>query len=195
MDSKPVLIVKKRAAGRAALGGAFACALVLASGLAGAQSAGPAPASESPGFFSRMGQWFDQTSDNFNAGMRGMRDRFMTFGHEAGSAAKSTVDSTKAAADAMAKATVDNTKAAADAVARFPNTRVVTGHAKCKNAPTGAPDCVAAADEVCKSKGFAGGNSVDMTTAEVCPAQVYLAGRSSGPECHTETFVSRALCQ
>jgi hypothetical protein len=195
MDSKPALIVQRRVAGKAVLGGLFACALVLASGLAGAQGAKPAPASESPGFFSRMGQWFDQTTDNFNAGVRGMRDRFMTFGHEAGAAAKTTVDTTKAAADAMAKATVDNTKAAADAVARFPNTRVVYGHAKCKNAPNGAPDCVAAANEVCKSKGFAGGNSVDMTTAEVCPAQVYLAGRSSGPECHTETFVSRALCQ
>ena len=193
MDSKPALIVNKRVAGGAALGAAFA--LVFASSLAVAQSATPAPASEPPGFFTRMGQWFDQTTDNFNAGMRGMRDRFMTFGHEAGAAAQATVDNTKAAADAMTKATLDNTKAAAAAVARFPNTRVVYGHAKCKNAPNGAPDCVAAANEVCKSKGFAGGNSVDMTTAEICPAKVYLAGQSSGPECHTETFVSRALCQ
>jgi len=193
MDSKPALIVNKRVAGGAALGAAFA--LVFASSLAVAQSAAPAPASEPPGFFTRMGQWFDQTTDNFNAGMRGMRDRFMTFGHEAGAAAQATVDNTKAAADAMTKATLDNTKAAAAAVARFPNTRVVYGHAKCKNAPNGAPDCVAAANEVCKSKGFAGGNSVDMTTAEICPAKVYLAGQSSGPECHTETFVSRALCQ
>jgi len=195
MDITPALIVKKRAAGKAALGGMFACALVLASGFAVAQGAGSAPAHESPGFFTWMGQWFDHTSDNFNAGVRGMRDKFMTFGHEAGTAAQTSVDKTKAAADAVAKATVDNTKAAADAVARLPATRVVTGHAKCKNAPNGAPDCVAAANAVCKSKGFAGGNSVDMTTAEVCPAQVYLAGRSSGPECHTETFVSRALCQ
>ena len=195
MNNKPALIAKKRAAAKAALGGLFACALALTSGLAAAQGAGPAAAPESPGLLTRMGQWFDQTTDNFNAGVRSMRDRFQTFGHEAGTAAKSTVDQTKAAADAVAKATVDNTKAAAGAVAKFPNTRVVYGHAKCKNAPNGAPDCVAAANEVCKSKGFAGGNSVDMTTAEVCPAQVYLAGRSSGPDCHTETFVSRALCQ
>jgi hypothetical protein len=193
MNSEPALIAIERAAGKAARGGLFAFALVLSCGLAAAQGAGPGP--EAPGLFTRMGQWFDQTTDNFNAGVRGMRDRFMTFGHEAGTAAKATVDNTKAAADAMAKATVDNTKAAADAVARFPNTRVVTGHAKCKNAPNGAPDCAAAANEVCKSKGFAGGNSVDMTTAEICPAKVYLAGQSSGPECHTETFVSRALCQ
>jgi hypothetical protein len=34
-----------------------------------------------------------------------------------------------------------------------------------------------------------------MTTAEVCPAKVYMSGRSSGTECTTDTFVSRALCQ
>jgi hypothetical protein len=48
---------------------------------------------------------------------------------------------------------------------------------------------------MCKAKGFASGKSADMTTAEVCPPQVYLSGRNSGPGCHTETFVSRALCQ
>jgi hypothetical protein len=54
---------------------------------------------------------------------------------------------------------------------------------------------VVAANAICKTKGFESGKSVDMTTAEVCPAQVYMAGRSTGPDCHTETFVSRALCQ
>ena len=34
-----------------------------------------------------------------------------------------------------------------------------------------------------------------MTTAETCPAKVYMAGRSTGPECKTETFVSSAICQ
>ena len=72
---------------------------------------------------------------------------------------------------------------------------MVTGHEKCAIAPNGAPDCVVAANTMCKAKGFASGKSVDMTTAEVCPAKVYLAGRNSGPDCRTETFVSRALCQ
>ena len=102
------------------------------------------------------------------------------FGHEAGIAAKTTVETAKDAADA---------------VARHSRARVVTGHEKCKIAPNGAPDCVAAANALCKAKGFGSGKSVDMTTAEVCPAQVYLAGRNSGPGCRTETFVSRALCQ
>ncbi len=77
----------------------------------------------------------------------------------------------------------------------MPATRVVEGHEKCKDAPNGAPDCVSAALAMCKAKGFGDGKSADMTTAEVCAPQVYLAGRSSGPGCKTETFVSRALCQ
>ena len=80
-------------------------------------------------------------------------------------------------------------------MARIPVARVVSGHEKCPNAPNGAPDCVAAATALCKAKGFESGKSADMTTADVCPAQVYLSGRSSGPGCKTETFVSRALCQ
>jgi hypothetical protein len=180
MDSRSGLIgfPKKRVAAKSALGGLFVCALVLTSALA--QEAAPAPAPEPQSFFAKIGSWFNQSAENFNSGMRSMRDRFQDFGHDAGVAAKTTVD---------------NTKAAADAVARIPNTRVVVGHEKCKVAPNGAPDCVAAAAAVCKAKGFAGGSSIDMTTAEVCPANVYLAGRNSGPGCHTETFVSRALCQ
>jgi hypothetical protein len=54
---------------------------------------------------------------------------------------------------------------------------------------------VAAAEAVCKTKGFGSGKSVDMTTAEVCPPKVWMSGRTSGEGCHTETFVSRALCQ
>jgi hypothetical protein len=98
-------------------------------------------------------------------------------GHEAGVAAKTTVDTAKDAAGAVVK---------------IPSVRIVTGHEKCQNAPNGAPDCLAAAIAVCKAKGFETGKSLDMTTAEVCPASVLLAGRG---ECKDETFVSRALCQ
>jgi hypothetical protein len=72
---------------------------------------------------------------------------------------------------------------------------VIVGHEKCKNAPNGAPDCVAAANTMCKAQGFDSGKSVDMTTHEVCPPKVLLSGRSSGSECRNETFVSRVLCQ
>jgi hypothetical protein len=105
---------------------------------------------------------------------------FENFGHEAGIAARTSAD---------------NAKDAADAVVRIPKSRVIVGHAKCETAPNGAPDCVAAAAAMCKAKGFGSGKSVDMTTAEVCPAQVYRSGRSGGAGCRTETFLSRVLCQ
>ena len=106
------------------------------------------------------------------------------FGHEAGVAAKKTVDNAKDAA-----------KDAAGVMSSLPSPRFVSGYEKCRIAANGAPDCGAAADAVCRTKGFKAGSSVDMTTSEVCPPKVWMAGRNSGPGCHTETFVSRALCQ
>jgi hypothetical protein len=135
---------------------------------------------EKPGFFGAIGRWFDDQTSKFGPHLKGARSGVENFGHEAGLAAKTTVETAKDAAGA---------------VTRIPTARVVTGHEKCTIAPNGAPDCVVAANAICKTKGFESGKSVDMTTAEICPAQVYIAGRSSGPDCHTETFVSRALCQ
>jgi hypothetical protein len=173
--------------GRTATPSVVACLcaglLVLSSALAVAQE--PAPASgakphEARGFLGAVANWFDEQVTNANSALRDTRKKFERFGHEAGIAAKTTADTAKDAADA---------------VARLPTARVITGHEKCRNAPNGAPDCVAAADVMCKAKGFGSGKSLDMTTAETCPPKVYAAGRSSGPECTTETFVSRVLCQ
>lgn len=155
--------------------------MILMAALAAAQEGAPAPkAPEEPGFLASIGRWFDRQADSMNSTFGDARKKFENFGHEAGVAAKST------AAGA---------KDAADAVARIPQARVVTGHEKCRNAPNGAPDCVAAANTICKAKGFDSGKSMDMTTALVCPPKVLLSGHSSGPECRDETFVSRALCQ
>lgn len=147
----------------------FAGTVMLMSALAAAQEPAPKPA-ESPGFFGTIANWFGSTFQQAGKGVA-------TFGHEAGVAAKTTVDTAKDAAGA---------------VARIPGVRVATGHEKCQNAPNGAPDCQAAAIAVCKAKGFETGKSLDMTTAEVCPASVLLSGRGA---CKDETFVSRALCQ
>ena len=155
--------------------------MVLMAALAAAQEGASAPrAAEEPGFFTSIGRWFERQGDNISSTFKDAGKKVENFGHEAGLAAKST------AAGA---------KDAADAVARIPSARVVTGHEKCRNAPNGAPDCVAAAAAMCKTKGFESGKSMDMTTALVCPPKVLLSGRNSGPECHDETFVSRALCQ
>ncbi len=137
-----------------------------------------------PGFFEYVGRWFDEQADNIRSTFNGTRSTVEEFGREAGMAASKTVDGASEAA-----------RGAADAVARLPAPRVVSGHEKCRVAPNGAPDCGAAADALCRVEGFRSGSSVDMTTAEVCPPRVWLAGRSTGPGCHTETFVSRALCR
>lgn len=151
-----------------------ACVIALAlvmSAMAVAQEARPR---EEPGFFEGIARWFDQA---FSGAGREVEN----FGREAGVAARTTVD---------------GAKDAAGAVARIPAARVMSGHEKCRNAPNGAPDCVAAAERLCKTKGFESGKSVDMTTAEICPAKVMLQGRTGAPgECRDETFVSRALCQ
>jgi hypothetical protein len=171
-----------RVATRTVFAGLFAVAFVLVSGFAAAQDAQPggSNAGKNENFFESIGRWLAEQSEKINSGFRDAGKNFANFGHEAGIAAK---------------VTVDGAKDAADAVARIPAARVMAGHVKCKNAPNGAPDCISAATSLCKAKGFETGKSMDMTTAEVCPPQVYLAGRNSGPGCRTETFVSRALCQ
>ncbi len=145
----------------------------------GAQKDARASAEE-PGFFGSIIQWFDRQTSNVGSSLKGAGSQVENFGHEAGVAARTTVDGAKGVGDAVVK---------------IPGARVVSGHEKCQPAPNGAPDCLVAANAMCKTKGFESGKSVDMTTAEVCPAQVYLSGRSTGPGCHNETFVSRALCQ
>ena len=159
----------------------FAGVIVLMSALAAAQEGTSASkANEDAGFFGSIGRWFDEQAANMKSTFKDAGKKFETFGHEAGVAAKTTAE---------------GAKEAADAVARIPNARVIRGHEKCNNAPNGAPDCVAAANSMCKAKGFDSGKSVDMTTADVCPPKVLLSGRSSGPGCRNETFVSRVLCQ
>jgi hypothetical protein len=159
--------------------GAISLTVALALAQDGADNGARAPA-EGRGLFGNITHWFDEQTSKLGSHFRGARSDVENFGREAG---------------VVAKTTVEGAKDAAGAVARLPATRLATGHEKCNTAPNGAPDCVAAANAICKTKGFASGTSVDMTTAEICPAQVYIAGRTSGPDCHTETFVSRALCR
>jgi hypothetical protein len=175
MDTEhTVTFHSKKLAARPAVASLFAGAILLMSAMAAAQDVAPgAKPAESPGFFGSIANWFGST---FNAAGKGVA----TLGREAGVAAKTTVDTAKDAAGA---------------VVRIPGVRVMTGHEKCQNAPNGAPDCQAAAMALCKAKGFDSGKSMDMTTAEVCPANVLLSGRTSGAECKNETFVSRAFCQ
>ena len=177
--------ISMHSAGRAAPLLACLCAgmLLLSAAVAtaeeGIKTDPPAPAEER-GFFGSIAHWFDQQAANFGSNVKNAGSTFENFGREAGVAAKTTVE---------------GAKNAADAVVRIPSARVVDGHEQCALAPNGAPDCVAAANSMCRQKGFATGKSADMTTAEVCPPKVWMSGRDSGEGCKTETFLSRALCQ
>jgi hypothetical protein len=172
-----------RAAARSLLACIGAAAILFTAALATAQESDRSNGrglANTPGFFSSIMHWFGEQSSNLGSNLRGARSGVENFGHEAGIAAKTTVE---------------GARDAAGVVGRIPTARVMSGHEKCLIAPNGAPDCVAAATAICKSKGYASGSSVDMTTAEICPPEVYLAGKTSGPSCRTETYVSRALCQ
>jgi len=124
-----------------------------------------------------LGKFIDQSISTVGAGVKG---------------AGETIGATTGAAGDLAKGVTD----AAGAVARLPVTNVVTGHELCAVAPNGAPDCAGASLALCKAKGFARGQNVDITSVFKCPPQMYREGRAPNPqECRDESFVSRAICQ
>jgi hypothetical protein len=150
------------------------------------------------GLFEAIGRWIDESNAAFRSHLRGARQRVGTVGDDA---AGSNRELNRGAAD-VGRGAVEATKEAAKitrdavgAMVRLPTTRVVRGHERCAMAPNGAPDCIAAAEALCRKNGFSSGKSVDFTSAEECPAQVYLSGRETETACRTVTFISRAMCQ
>jgi hypothetical protein len=155
---------------------AAACALVVWAGAAAAQDAPQRPRPE-PGLFGIFGKWVDDTLSDVNSGLGDARG---TLNDAAGRA----TDTAKDAADTAAK------------VARIPLTGVVSGRQRCLAAPNQAPDCQAATDALCRDKGFKSGRSVDVQSAQKCPAEVWISGRqATAAECTMETYVTRAMCQ
>ncbi|MBR0840530.1 hypothetical protein JQ607_10060 [Bradyrhizobium liaoningense] len=73
---------------------------------------------------------------------------------------------------------------------------MVSGRAACPVSSNGAPDCKQAADQLCQSKGYREGKSLNADSAEKCSAKVLVPGRQRKPDdCRTDTFVTSALCQ
>jgi len=158
-----------------------ACALLLWAGTAAAQDAQQSPAPPKPrpepGLFGMFGKWVDDTLSDVTSGVGNARGNLDDAAGKAG-------DTAKDAADAAAK------------VARIPLTSVVSGRQRCIAAPNQAPDCQAATDALCRDKGFKAGRSVEVQSAQKCPAQVWISGRSPAEgECTMETYVIRAVCQ
>jgi len=106
-------------------------------------------------------------------------------------AAKDAANATQNAVRNAAEVTKD----AVNAISRIPTARVVEVRALCPLAPNGAPDCRVAATNVCRGKGFASGDPIDVRSSENCPPAVVFSGRPpSAGECPTETVVLAAAC-
>jgi hypothetical protein len=140
------------------------------------------PPVEKEGFFDALGKWWDKSAADWDAGMKKL---------------KSSIDETnarnaKAAADATRDA-VTATKDATDALIKFPTTRIIEGKERCLLAPNGSPDCNAAAEKICKGKGFTSGKSADIESARKCSARALLSRNEA--DCVNETTVIRAACQ
>lgn len=162
----------------------------------------PAPPPEKPGVFESIGRFFDNGASSFRDHLRGAKRRMDEIGDNAAANNKAISDQAakmgqgaadvgKGAADATMNA-VDATKNAMGAVAKLPTARMMSGRERCITAPNGAPDCVSAAEALCRKHGFTSGKSMDFTSAEECPVRTLL-GQSD--DCTTVTFISRAMCQ
>ena len=155
----------------------------------------PSPPQNKPGLFEAIGRFFDRGTSTFREHLSGAKQRMDDLGDQAASDTKQiekgAAEVGKGAAE-VGKGAAEATKSAVDAVARLPTARVMRGRERCEVAPNGAPDCVAAAEALCRKHGFASGKSMDFTSAEECPAKSYIG---QGGECTTVTFISQAMCQ
>jgi len=149
-----------------------------------------------PGLIQSIGRWFEDSFARLKAGVQGTSGTLGDLGDRAGGAAKGAAAAAKDAAKDAAKGAAEAAKGAADALARLPGARIVDGRERCAVAPNGAPDCRTAAETVCRGKGFGSGTSLDIQSAQKCPARIWLSGRTPDPtECDVESFVTRAVCQ
>ena len=144
--------------------------------------AAPQPAPQAPpkkeGFFDAVGRWWDQSAADFDANLKKMKTQIEQANDRNAQAARDAVTATKEATDALVK---------------FPTTRIVEGRERCTNAPNGSPDCGAAAETICKGKGFKSGTSANIESARKCSARALLTHNEDA--CVNETIVTRAACQ
>lgn len=81
-------------------------------------------------------------------------------------------------------------------ISLLPKNKIVSGRERCETAANGAPDCRGAIEALCRSKGFAPGKSLDIQSAEKCPARVWISGaQPTKGECRMESYVQRAFCR
>jgi hypothetical protein len=159
----------------------------------GAPTAPPAaaenPAPENPGLVGAFGTWMQHgvttMSSGFDAMTKGAADAASTMAKGAADVAAGAATVAKDAADV-----------AVDGVTKLPVSGFASGLEQCGTASNGAPDCRAAAENLCRARGFATGTSIDYQTSEKCPPAYRLSSRER-PEgiCPLEHFVTRAMCR
>jgi hypothetical protein len=150
------------------------------------------PPANKPGFLHQLGVWWNDSFGDIDAKMKAARDKLGDYNKQQDQAAKDASAATQQALKDAAQVTKD----AATAVVKLPITRVVEFHDRCQVAGNGAPDCQTTAAEACRKKGFTGGQPLDVSTSQDCPARVMLSGRPPAEgECHDVTVVLRAACQ
>jgi hypothetical protein len=137
----------------------------------------PPAQKENPGLINEIGKLIDNPSSIFPSfpGLKSPRE---------------TLDDLNARAKETAKD-------ASDGLSRLTTpAQMVKGRVACPVAANGAPDCKAASDKLCQSKGFKEGKSLDTDSAQACSAAALLSGGNREPgNCRTENYVTRALCQ
>jgi len=140
----------------------------------------PQRRSGTPDLFSALGQWVDDSIGRMTSGWNNARDTVGGLGDRANEAAKGAAD---AARDAAAT------------VVRIPTTSIVTGHEHCVRTASGGPDCLAATETLCRSKGYASGSSLHIQSEQKCPVWGWIAGSKPVGKCGTETYVTSAMCR
>jgi hypothetical protein len=143
--------------------------------------ASPPSPQRSPGFLESIGRWMDESAANMNKSLDDMWQ----------GAARNSSEAAKASNEA----TSNLARGTADALGKLGAGRIATGRARCAIAANGAPDCRLAAEQLCKSKGFSTGNSLENETVERCSPLVLLRGNKKPGECPIEHTVTRAMCQ
>jgi hypothetical protein len=159
------------------------------------------------GFFDAFGRWsrdvkakVDAANAKWRASVEETNAKLKASTDETNAKLRQSVDENNAKwrelgakSEKAAKDAAVAQKEAAEAFKNLANTRVIEGRQVCEPAANGSPDCQAAAEVICKGKGFAIGKSADITTTRKCSARALLERDDS--QCRTETVVIKAACQ
>ena len=138
----------------------------------------PPRAVSRPGVFGTVGRWLDESLAGVSSGWHSARDAVGGIGTQAGDVARGAAGIARDAATMV-----------------IPPTSLVSGRSLCVRAANGGPDCQAATDALCRTKGFTTGSSLHIQSARKCPVWGWINGDKPMGKCGTETYVTSAMCR